>query len=151
MKSAAKNLKELSDSSQLKPPATAGSTPTALEPVHQVSANTSAKSQQCYHCGKKGHYAPACKYKDTICNKCGKVGHLQKVCCSKRTRPTQSTRPVNDIQDDETDEYQLLNITSSGKVPPWNVCGDIEGVTVSMQLDTGASLSLMAETTFREH
>ena len=28
---------------------------------------------------------------------------------------------------------------------------DIEGVTVSMQLDTGASLSLMAEITFREH
>ena len=69
----------------------------------------------------------------------------------KRTRPTQSTRPVNNIQDDETDEYQLLNITSSGKVPPWNVCVDIEGVTVSMQLDTGASLSLMAETIFREH
>ena len=117
MESAAKNLKELSDSSQLKPPATAGSTPMhmVMEPVHQISANASAKSQpQCYCCGKKGHYAPTCKYKGSICNKCG---HLQKVCRSKRTRPTQSTRPVNNIQDDETDEYQLLNITSSGKSP----------------------------------
>ena len=81
----------------------------------------------------------------------GKVGHLQKVCRSKRTRPPQSTRPVNIIRDDETDEYQLLNISSSGKVTPWNVSVDIEGVMVQMQLDTGASLSLMAETTFREH
>ena len=91
MESVAKKLKELSNSGQLKPPATAGSTPTALEPVHQVSANASVKSQQCYRCGKKGYYAPACKYKDTICNKCGKVGHLQKVCRSKCTRPIQST------------------------------------------------------------
>ena len=129
MESAAKNLKELSDSSKgdTKHAAAAGSTPTPQEPVHQIT-NTSAKSQQCYRCGKKGHYAPACKYKDTVCNKCGKVGHLQKVCRSKRTRPTQGTRPVNNIQDDETDEYQLLNISSSGKVTPWNVNVDIEGV-----------------------
>ena len=70
---------------------------------------------------------------------------------AERTRPTQGIRPVNNIQDDETDEYQLLNISSSGKVLPWNVNVDIEGVKVLMQLNTGASLSLMAETTFREH
>ena len=44
----------------------------------------------------------------------------------------------------------MLNISSSGKVTPWNVNVDIEGVMVSMQLDTGASLSIMAETTFKE-
>ena len=76
MESAAKNLKELSDSSKRDTTrAAAGSTPTPQEPVNQIT-NTSAKSQQCYRCGKKGHYAPACKYKDTVCNKCGKVGHL---------------------------------------------------------------------------
>ena len=116
MESAAKNLKELSDSSKRDTThAAAGSTPTPQEPVNQIT-NTSAKSQQCYCCGKKGHYTPACKYKDTICNKCGKVSHLQKVCRSKHTKPTQGTRPVNNIQDDETDEYQLLNISSSEKV-----------------------------------
>ena len=69
MESAAKNLKELSDSSQLKPPATARSTPmhVVLELVHQISANASAKSQpQCYRCGKKRHYTLTCKYKDSI-------------------------------------------------------------------------------------
>ena len=46
--SAAKNLKELSDSSKCDTPhAAAGSTPTPQEPVHQIT-NTSAKSQQCY-------------------------------------------------------------------------------------------------------
>ena len=35
--------------------------------------------------------------------------------------------------------------------PGMSVLTYIEGVIMSMQLDTGASLSLMAETTFREH
>ena len=48
---------------------------------------------------------------------------------------------VNSVQDDATDEYQLLNITS----PPLNVSVDIEGITVLIQLDTGASLTLMSE------
>ena len=34
---------------------------------------------------------------------------------------------------------------------PRNVNVDIEGMMVSMQSDTVASLSLMVETTFREH
>ena len=57
---------------------------------------------------------------------------------------------MNNVQDDATDEYQLLNIMSAGKATPLNVSVDIEGITVSMQLDTGASLSLMVESTFRE-
>ena len=53
MESAAKNLKELSDSSKrVSTHAAAGSTPTPQEPVNQIT-NTSAKSQQCYCCGKK--------------------------------------------------------------------------------------------------
>ena len=59
-------------------------------------------------------------------------------------------KPVNSVWDDEIHEYQLVNITSPGKTTPWNVSVDIEGSTVLMQLDTGALLSLMSESTFRE-
>ena len=45
----------------------------------------------------------------------------------------------------------MFNVASPGKVTPWNVNVDIEGVAVTMQLDTGATLFLMSETTFREH
>ena len=57
---------------------------------------------------------------------------------------------VNSVQDDATNEYQLLNITSPGKATPWNVSVDIKGSSVLVQLDTGASLSLMSESTLRE-
>ena len=67
---------------------------------------------------------------------------------SKPTRKQQKN--VNNVQDDAADVYQLLNITSPGKATPWNVSVDIQAITVSMQLDTGASKSLMAESMFRE-
>ena len=153
MESAAKNIKELTIPSKQDMQSTVGPSTACQESIHQVTANPASKAQQtCYCCGKPGHYALSCKYKETVCNKCGKVGHLQKVCRSKRTRNTKApSTTVNSVQEDTTDEYQLWNITTVRKATPWNVTVDIEGVTVSMQVDTGASLSLMSETTFREH
>ena len=62
-----------------------------------------------------------------------------------------SKKGVHSVVEKEADEYGLFNVTSPGKVMPWNVNVDIECVAVTMQLDTGASLSLVSETTFREH
>ena len=151
MESAAKNVRELNVPAR-ELPSTAGPTAAAHNPVNQVGDNAANRSPPtCYRCGKPGHYASSCKYKKTVCNKCGIVGHLQKVCRSKQSKPTKKPhKPINSVQDDEIDEYQLLNITSPGKATPWNVSVDIEGSTVLMQLDTGASLSLMSESTFRE-
>ena len=67
------------------------------------------------------------------------VTYRGSACRSKQKKPQ---KPVNNVLDDATDEYQLLNITSPGKATLWNVSVDIEGITVSMQLDTARSLKV---------
>ena len=53
--------------------------------------------QECYRCGKKGHTARNCRYRDTECHRCKKKGHLAKMCRSKGKgsgNPNQTTRWV---------------------------------------------------------
>ena len=75
MESTAKYVKELTSQP-------ADSSNGSESSIHKVTASL-PQGRCCYRCGKPGHYATICKFKDAKCHKCGKVGHLQKVCQSK--------------------------------------------------------------------
>ena len=56
------------------------------------------------------------------------------------------------MDENPVDEEALFNInTSTGKATPWNVVVYINNEPVSMQIDTGASVSITSETTFKEY
>ena len=86
------------------------------------------------------------------CHNCGRKGHLNTVCRSQG--PKRTDRQVHKMEDDVTestdseDEYELFAINSSKKTKPFTAKLEVDGKPVHMEIDTGASLTLMSEQTF---
>ena len=108
---------------------------------------------ECHRCGGK-HPAARCKFKDYECHYCKKKGHLASVCRKKkraaaRSEPKreQAHQIVDNGSDDE--EYNLYRV-SSGSSKPLLVTVKLNGVDTEMEVDTGASVSIMSEENFRQ-
>ena len=132
------------------------------KPINRVH-NPPKKSQQpaqqkseCYRCGGK-HPPARCKYKDFDCHFCKKKGHLASVCRKKKKEKGEpSKEQANRVadegpsssEDDSEPEYRMYHI-GNGSTKPLvvNVC--LNGKDLEMELDTGASVSLMSEEKFR--
>ena len=114
----------------------------------------------CYRCGGK-HQATNCPFKEAECYACGKKGHIAKVCRSKskgtRFIPQQSeeTHKVesHDLDADEPEpdaaEYKLFTI-SSHENAPLMIEFIANGQPLQMELDTGASISLISEQQYKQ-
>ena len=115
----------------------------------------------CYRCGGP-HLAPVCKFKEVTCHFCRKKGHLAKVCRSKSDKPTKhvpNNPPSNTshyVQDDQAEpEQPETNPTYSLFTVRTNSSGPIvqevflNNIPVKMELDTGASLTILSAATYR--
>ena len=130
--------------------------------VHQVqtkaACNVSTRSFAspvpglCYRCGGD-HVATKYGHKDTKCFHCGKIGHIARVCRSKdkgnsrlnvvRQSEHGSQLPTA-VEEGLTDEYNMyyMSPASPGKSNLIQVSLKMDGQTVSMEVDTGASVPL---------
>ena len=131
--------------------------------VHKVADGNKLNSYKCYRCGKTNHKAPQCRHKNTVCNKCNKTGHLAKVCQSKKdttasssiSKKQLSTHVVTEQSpSEEKEEYSLFTIHGTkgvkAKTDPLFVTVNLNGKQVSMELDTGSAVTIMAESKFKE-
>ena len=169
-----KKALELAQSSEaaalnVKEPQKAGARPGKVEltwtaggdSVHQVHKLASAPPTKgspitCYRCGKQGHLATKCKFKDAVCNFCGKKGHLQRVCKSRGVQEKKgNSSKVCHVEEKngeesraEDKEYTMFSKSSKSK--PIAVSVDIEGQEVTMEVDTGAALSIISEETLQQ-
>ena len=144
---------------------------------HQREQHKPQKDIECYRCGGS-HYATHCRFKDVDCRRCGKKGHLAKVCHSSKkedhnNQTHQNPRSVNKTlfktlfkynahsldhkpnphhsatvpeEDSQSTDYPLF--TLPGNVQPIVLTMEVNGSDLSMELDTGASLSLISEQTY---
>ena len=120
----------------------------------------STPRQPCYRCGETSHFQMNCRFRNSKCAACDKLGHIAKVCRSKQ-KPNRQSQVNHVISKDESpppvatadhqspaDTYSLFTIR--GKAQPIVVPVCLNQVELSMELDTGASLSLTTETTYRK-
>ena len=147
----------------------------ALKPsapaIHKfASQNPRSKEQRnCYRCGRSNHGPAECRFKEADCRNCGKKGHIATVCRSKprQTTPTQPkaqhpgrswntkhSRRTHQVQEDaivsdsegSSDEYHLHKVGERSSAPI-EVEVSANGRSLTMEMDTGAALSIISEAT----
>ena len=138
--------------------------------------NEVASHKACGRCGRTSHDPKDCYYRNATCYNCGKRGHIAEVCRSgKIPRPRQAASPrarpspknmrearkpqygtkyvaaAKDDHDelsveDNDQEFLPLHAVGGSTTPPYKVPLVINDVVHTMELDTGASVTLMSET-----
>ncbi len=127
--------------------------------IHQLTSRTGGRNQPCSRCGKTTHSPPDCRFKDAECYACGKKGHIAPVCRSKpnedkrypKTFPrTHGTNMVQEGQgqqeDSDPEEFYLYNFKET-RPSPIHIPLQVEGKPLTMELDTGAAVSIISEDT----
>ena len=132
----------------------------SLEQVLMFKSKHNAKGQReplhpCFRCAKTGHSPALRKFKNAKCHHCGKLGHIRPACKSRETthhnpKKLGAVKHVQEEQVESDREYSLFSIPSHGTSKPYTVTLEVAGQQLQMEIDTGASLSLISESTCRK-
>ncbi len=123
----------------------------------QVPFQSHAQSQPCTRCGAT-HSPATCRFKSAMCNYCRKQGHIAKVCRKKARDQQQGTGYGDKAQtktlnlepelDSDAEPYPLF-YSSTPRPRPLEITVLLNEVETQMEVDTGATLSVMSEGTYK--
>ena len=116
----------------------------------------------CFRCAKKGYAPENCYFKRQKCRNCGKQGHTYKVCRAppptEQTNPTEKSQPSPPqagthpqkhqnyfVESEELGLFTVKDAVHSGIL----IDLSINGTPIAMALDTGASISIISEKTYK--
>ncbi|XP_054259311.1 uncharacterized protein K02A2.6-like [Macrosteles quadrilineatus] len=133
---------------------------------------------QCFCCGDFGHIGRNCRFKGSTCHKCGKKNHLAKVCRSQQNSKSQfqfrsnksdfrynrnkQHNYVDEVSDDvsvnddiEESIGNLFGISEGSskitKVDPFKTEVILENKSVTFEVDTGASVTVVSEAYYKDN
>ena len=127
--------------------------------VHQVRpprrlqgrpAQAPTKPKACYRCGG-AHDQAKCRFRTEECHYCHKKGHIASVCRQKAKRQQSHAGPthtVADSSDTDPPEYPMYTVDAS-QSQPISVQVHLNGTPVNMEMDTGATMSIMSKHTYQ--
>ena len=120
-------------------------------PVHIVSSKVELK--ECYRCGGQ-HNSHKCKYKESLCHYCKKKGHLAKKCHQRQKSEahksplSKKTHHIETDQEVEDCVYTMFPVSLS-RQDPIQITINVDNCPLTMELDTGASLSIISEKVYK--
>ena len=128
----------------------------------EVGDRMPASGTNCYRCNGTQHLARDCHFKAAVCHACGKTGYIARACCSKGNTQSRerggkkhshaSVQRTHQLTaEDKQDEtsYVIFQM-SAPREAPIQVTVMLDQAEVAMEVDTGASISVMSESTFRK-
>ena len=137
-----------------------------LKKQHSTPQTPKQQRYVCWRCGGD-HLAPNCRHMDVICKSCQKKGHFANMC---RSRPGGDARkpykqdagrykanyvedrpgenPAEQRQDDPS--YAMFTLSSNQPSKPITAEVNLNGLDTSMVVDTGASKSIISESTYSQ-
>lgn len=123
----------------------------------------------CYRCNGNNHRAENCYFKDRICNGCHRKGHKESACRTKSqpsqpgdrksknviNRPNFNRKSIKHVTDGSSantsdDEYQIIKtvVSNENSSRPITVDLELNGMPTRMEVDTGASVSVITYKTW---
>lgn len=111
-------------------------------------APTTSQRRICARCGKAGHVAGKCRFKNYSCDVCGQKGHLKVMCQGKSEYNSAKEKKgqyfLNDSDSDDNSKFFNL-ITSNERDGPYYATLVVEKVKCKFEIDTGSKISAISK------
>ena len=130
--------------------------------TQEVHSIASGDTKPCYRCGRTGHAHDKCYFKTQKCLNCGKQGHIAKVCKGPRKRqpapPTKGNHRTRYVEQEgilqshtDSDAWGMFAIKAIQDEPDAGIHVEVKvnGIPIHMELDTGASVTIISERTWQ--
>lgn len=108
------------------------------------AAAATGRPRACPRCGREGHAAARCRFKNYTCDVCGQKGHLRAV-CNRRAATPGTGRGQFFLNDSDDSDVSFFNLSTSGSDEPYLIHLNVSGKILNFEIDTGSKISAISK------